>query len=378
MKLSLNDEQQELARTARNFAAKHCDVSRLRALRDSHDVHQYSPDVWKHMAQLGWFGVHISEDHGGIGLGFAELTLILEALAAGLAPEPLIPSLVLGALPIEHAGSESQKQQWLPLIAEGTRLFTLAHQESTGDYTRSLCETTASQQDGKWHISGQKLHVLNGGNATDFIVVARTSGNKDDAHGLTLFHVDGQANGLTRTPLNRLDSRNAAHISLDNVPATAVIGTVGEALHTIDYTLDRATIALCSESLGAMQRAFDVSIQYLKERVQFDVPIGSFQALQHRAANLYADLELARSMVLAAARAVDQDASQVPLLAAGAKSLVDDTFLHITREGIQFHGGVGVTDEYDIGLYLKRAHVNAATFGDASWQRARWAMLSGY
>lgn len=378
IQLQYNDEQQELARIAKSFAEKHCQPTRLRELRDAQDPLQYTPRLWKQMAELGWLAVHIPEAYGGVDLGFAELAIILEAVGSGLAPEPLISSLVLGGVTILEGGSDAQKEALLPGIADGSRIFTLAHQEQAANYTRQFCETTATQHDGAWILNGRKIHVLDAGNATDILVVARTSGGASDRDGLSIFLVDGNAQGLQKTPLNRLDSRNAAHLDLNNVPARDVIGTIGDAADLLDRVLDRATIALCAEALGAMQHAFNISIAYIKERVQFDVPIGSFQALQHRAADLFAEVELARSITLAAARAVDQDPARVPELAAAAKATVDEAFLHVTREGIQFHGGVGVTDEYDIGLYLKRAHVVAATFGDANWQRDRWATLRGY
>lgn len=378
IQLQYNDEQQELARIAKSFAENHCQPTRLRQLRDAQDPLQYTPAVWKQMAELGWLAVHIPEAYGGVELGFAELAIILEAVGAGLAPEPLISSLVLGGVTIMEGGSDAQKEALLPGIADGSRIFTLAHQEQAANYTRQFCETTATQHDGQWVLNGQKIHVLDAGNATDILVVARTSGNANDREGLGVFRITSNAPGLEKTPLNRIDSRNAAHLTLQNVQAEEVIGEVGQAADLLDRVLDRATIALCAEALGAMQHAFNISIAYIKERVQFDVPIGSFQALQHRAADLFAEVELARSITMAAARAVDQDPALVPELAAAAKATVDEAFLHVTREGIQFHGGVGVTDEYDIGLYLKRAHVVAATFGDANWQRDRWATLRGY
>lgn len=378
IQLRFNEEQQELARIAKSFAQKHCQPTRLRALRDSNDPLQYTPEVWKQMAELGWLAVHIPEAYGGVELGFAELAIILEAVGAGLAPEPLISSLVLGAVPILEGGSDAQKEAYLPQIADGSRIFTLAHQEQPADYDRFLSETTAQEQDGTWVLNGAKCHVLDAGNATDILVVARTSGEARDREGLSIFLIDPEASGVTLEALNRIDSRNAAHLTLKDVQAKDVIGEIGQAADLIDATLDRATIAICAEALGALQHAFDISIEYIKERVQFDVPIGSFQALQHRAADLFAEVELARSITIAAARAVDQDPSLVPELAAAAKATIDETFLHVAREGIQFHGGVGVTDEYDIGLYLKRAHVVASTFGDADWQRDRWATLRGY
>lgn len=378
MELNYTEEQTALARTAHDFTQRHSPVTRMRALRDSNDPLGYTPKVWSQMAELGWLGVHIPEEYGGVELGFAELSILLEAMGRTLTPEPLVPSIVLGGYSILLAGSESLKQELLPEIAEGKRILCLAHQEHPAKYDRSYCTTTATQVDGKWLIRGKKVHVMGGGCATDIVVVARVSGEANDRNGLGLFLVSADANGLTRTPLQRLDSRNAANLDFDDVEVRAVLGDAGGAADVLDAVLDRGTIALCADALGSIRHAFEISIQYLKERVQFGVPIGSFQALQHRAAKLFAEVELAHSIVLAASRAVDQEPERVPLLAAAAKATVDETFLHVAHEGVQFHGGVGVTDEYDIGLYLKRARVVAATFGDAAWQRQRWATLKGY
>lgn len=378
MHLNITEEQNALARTALDFAQRHTPIAHMRALRDANDPQGYSSAVWQQMAELGWLGVHIPEAFDGVDLGFAELAILLESLGRSLTPEPLVPSLVLGGYSVLLGGSEALKEELLPRIADGSRVLTLAHQESPAIHDRFYCTTTATETDGRWVIDGKKVHVLQGGTTTDIVVIARISGDARDRDGLGLFLVSGDDAGLTRTPLQRLDSRNAAHLRFANTPAQAVLGTPGDAANLIDQVLDRGTIALCAEALGAMRQAFDISLEYLKERVQFGVPIGSFQALQHRAAKLFAEVELARSIVVAAARAVDQDPERVPLLAAAAKATCDETFLHIAHEGVQFHGGVGVTDEYDIGLYLKRARVFSATFGDAAWQRTRWATLKGY
>lgn len=373
-----NEEQLELARTARDFAKRQSPLSRLRALRDARDPLAYSPDIWKQMAALGWAGVHIPEAQGGVELGFTELSLILEAMGRQLAPEPLVASLVLGGYALLLAGEgDAYANTLLGGVAAGERIVTLAHQEHAADHVRTRCETRATQRDGSWRITGEKRHVLHGGNATELIVVARVSGERDDAAGLGLFVVDAQASGVARRALSRLDSQNAAHVAFEDVEARA-LGTPGDAGPVLDQILDRGTIALCVEALGATRHAFEISIEYLKTRVQFGVPIGSFQALQHRAAALFSEVELAHSIVWAAVDAVDHDPTRVPQLAAAAKATLSETAIAVAHEGVQFHGGVGVTDEYDIGLFLKRAQVFASTLGDAAWHRARWATLSGY
>lgn len=377
MQLTFSEEQNSLARTALDFAQKHCPVTRFRAHRDEPAELRYSPQVFAKMAELGWLGVHIPEEYGGVELGFSELAILLESLGRTLTPEPLTSSLVLGGYALLLGADEPLRESLLPEIASGERIFTLAHQETTYDYDRALCTTRAEKVDGGWKLTGEKVHVLDGAAASDLLVVARVRGGDRDRDGLGIFHIAADAPGVSRTALTRLDFRNCANLRLDGAIAQA-IAAPGDAAEVLDKVLDRATIALCAEALGGLRQAFDISIQYLKERVQFGVPIGSFQALQHRASKLFSEVELARSIVLAAARAVDQEPTRVPHLAAAAKATVDEAFLHVTREGVQFHGGVGVTDEYDIGLYLKRAHVVAATLGDASYHRQRWATLQGY
>lgn len=378
MQLTFNEEQIALARTAQDFAQKHSPVTRFRALRDAKDPKGFTPQIFQQMAELGWLGVHIPEDFGGVDLGFAELAVILEALGRTLTPEPLIASSVLGGYALLLGGTDAQKQERLEAIAMGERLYAFAHQERAEIYSRTFAETRATLADGQWTIHGKKIAVLDGGNADDLIVVARVDGAANDRTGLGLFIVPANAAGVHREALVRIDHRNASNITFEGAVATEALGVPGNAADVIDAILDRGTIALCCDALGSLRQAFDISIQYLKERVQFGVPIGSFQALQHRAAKLFSEVELTRSIVLAAARAVDQEPERVPLLAAAAKATLDETFLHVAHEGVQFHGGVGVTDEYDIGLYLKRAHVVAATFGNAAWQRDRWASLKGY
>lgn len=377
MQLTFSEEQNSLARTALDFATKHCPVTRFRALRTEPNGLRYSPEIFAKMAELGWLGVHIPEEYGGVELGFSELAIILENLGRTLTPEPIVSSTVMGGYALLLGADEHLRESLLPEIATGERVFTFAHQEKAYDHRRELCATRAEKVEGGWKITGEKVHVMDGAGASDLLVVARVSGADDAREGLGIFHIAADTAGVERTALTRLDFRNAANIRFNGAIAQA-IREPGNAFEVVEKILDRATIALCAEALGGLRQAFDVSVQYLKDRVQFGVPIGSFQALQHRASKLFAEVELTRSIVLGAARAVDQEPARVPHLASAAKATLDEAFLHVTREGVQFHGGVGVTDEYDIGLYLKRAHVVAASLGDVAFHRERWATLQGY
>src|SRR5579883_2939748 len=334
------EEQEILARTARELLRGY-PPGRLRALRDGHDPDGFSRTLWAEMARLGWLGIVVPEAYGGAGLGWRDLQVVLEELGRVLAPEPVL-SAVVGASALLLGGEEAQRRAHLPAVAAGERLVALAYQEPGSRFDPACVATRAERSGEGWRLSGEKTHVLDGHVADWLVVSARAD------EGITLFLVPRGAPGLAAERLGRV--------------------------------LDRATIALAGMMLGAMTAAFEMTLDYLKTRTQFGVLIGTFQALKHRAARMYVETELARSVVTAAHAALDTgaDETQVARLAAAAKARAADAFLLIANEGIQMHGGIGMTDEHDIGLYLKRARGDEMTFGDAAWQRDRLARLDGY
>lgn len=377
MDLVITEDQALIAKTAADFVREKSPVARMRALRDANDAAGFSRALWKEMAELGWVGLAFPESLGGAGLGFAELAVVLEELGRTLAPEPFLGTVLMGGQALLLAGSDAQQQAWLPKLCAGDAIVTLAHQEARSRYDVQHVETRAEKSGAGWKLTGEKIQVLDGHVADALLIPARTADGVADAAGISLFLVTQGAAGLTTSRQARLDSRGAALVTLDGVVGE-LVGAEGQAGALLTRVIDRATIGLCAEMLGGMQQAFALTLEHLKTRKQFDVPIGSFQALKHRAADVFIELELARSVAMAAARAVDENSAEVAKLASLAKAKCSDAYLLAANEGVQMFGGVGMTDEYDIGLYMKRARAAELTFGDAAFHRARWASLSGY
>ncbi|HIG70429.1 MAG TPA: acyl-CoA dehydrogenase [Myxococcales bacterium] len=380
MNLSLTDEQQLIAETAADFLAEKSPVARFRALRDRGDEVGYSKALWKEMAELGWVGIPFDEKNGGADMGMAELITVLEAAGACLAPEPFISSILLGGQALSLAGSDEQKKTWLDPMIEGSTCLALASQETGSRYNLARVSTQAERDGDTYKLTGEKIQVIDGHAADHIVVSVRTSGGESDEAGISLFVVAADAAGLTRTRQHRVDHRSAALLQLDgvSVDASARLGEEGAGLEILRQVTDLATVGLCAEMLGGMNQAFQSALGHLKEREQFGVKIGTFQALKHRAARVFMDIELCRSSVMAAARALDAGDDNAAQLVSLAKATCSDAYVHAANESVQFFGGVGVTDEYDVGFYMKRARVCELTFGDAAFHRDRWASLRSY
>jgi alkylation response protein AidB-like acyl-CoA dehydrogenase len=380
MLLVLNEDQTMLARTAREFVASTEPLARLRKLRDKKVPLGFSADIWEKIVELGWTGMAFSEADGGLGLGLSDVVVVTEALGRLLAPEPFVPCVVLAGSALALAGSPEQKETYLAPTITGTARLALACEERRSRSNLRHVGVRAESAGNGFRITGEKTPVLGGFGAETLLVSARTSGGDDDAEGVTLFIVPKGTAGVSVEALNRVDGRNAAVVTLENVsvPATSVVGTVGGALPSLGAAVDRATVALAGEMLGTMSEAFERTVTYLREREQFGVKIGSFQSLQHRAARLFVEIELTRSAVMAAARAVDEALPQAAELVSVAKARASDALSLVANEAIQMHGGIGMTDEHDIGFFLKRAKAAELTFGDAAFHRARFATLRGF
>lgn len=379
MALVLTEEQQLLRDTATQFFQERAPLSALRKLRDSKDATGFDRALWREMANLGFAGILISEKYGGTDFGPMGIGVVLEQAGRTLAATPLISTVLLGGSAIQLAGNATQRSDLLSDIAAGECLIALALEEGP-HHNPSHIETTAKAVDGGYQINGHKVFVLDGHVADYLIVAARTSGDAHDRHGITLFLVDAKTPGVFISRSHMVDSRNAASISFENlhVAASNVLGSVDGGSDVLDQVLDIARIGLAAEMLGSIQQAFDETITYLKERQQFGVPIGSFQALKHRAAIMFAEIEICRSVVLEALSALDERRNDVPLMASLAKARLSDTARLVTNECLQMHGGMGMTDQFSIGLYMKRARVAAATFGNADYHRDRYASLDGF
>ena len=379
MALILNSEAQLVRDSALEFFADKSPVLMLRKLRDSADADGFSRALWREMADLGWTGFLVPEAHGGSEFGMVGLGQVLEAAGRTLAATPLMSTALIAASAIDLAGSETQKQKYFPGLVGGDTIFALALEEKA-HHNPSHIETTAKRDGDGWVLNGAKRFVLDGHVADQMIVVARTSGAVNDREGITLFMVPGDAAGVSRTRSSMIDSRNAARVTLANVKvgADAVLGRVDGGSDPLDRVLDRARAGLAAEMLGSSSEAFERTVQYLKDRKQFGVAIGSFQALKHRAAQMFCEVEVTRSAVLGALSALDDGANDASLLVSLAKAKASDTAYLTGNEGIQMHGGIGMTDEHEIGFFMKRARVAQATFGDSAFHRDRYAALTGY
>jgi acyl-CoA dehydrogenase len=377
MALVLNEEQVMLKDAAAGFLAEKASVANQRELRDNGQ--DFSADVWREMAEMGWAGIAIPEEFGGLGYGYTGLGLVLEQAGRNLSPSPLQSAVLLGATVIAQLGSQAQKEQWLPAIAAGEKLVTLALQEGPHHAPLQTALSAAPDGDG-FVLNGNKVLVLDAAAADAFIVIARTAGGPGDAHGLGAFLVEAGADGLDVESRSLVDSRGAGALALRDVRvgADALLGVAGEAWAGLERSLDIANIGLAAELLGLSCEAFERTVAYLQERKQFGRVIGSFQGLQHRAAELFADLELARSIVLQALQAIDAGEENLALYASAAKAKLCEVAQRATNEGIQMHGGIGMTDEHEIGFFIKRARVVQHTLGDYNYHLDRFAQLNGF
>ncbi len=379
MALVLSEEQELLKQTAHEFIEDNSPVAELRRLRDSADPTGIDRALWKQMAELGWAGVTLPEELGGMELGWVELGVLLEECGRTLTAHPLLSTVALAGECIARGGSDSQKKEQLAPVAAGERLLALALQEGAHHDPLQVATTAKASSDG-YQLSGRKTLVLDGHIADALLVVARSAGAPGERDGLSLFLVDPAAPGVRVTRSVMIDGRNAAQVELTSVELSldALVGEAGRGADVLEPALDRATAVLCAEMVGTMSCAFEKTIEYLKTREQFGVPIGSFQALKHRAAEMFVELELSRSIVLDALSALDAGSEDASQLVSCAKARCNDTIFLIGNEAVQLHGGIGVTDEEDIGLYLKRARVVQFTLGNSTYHRDRFASLEGY
>lgn len=379
MSLLLNDEQRQLRDSAREFLVARSPVTVQRALRDRDDGQGFEPSLWREIVDMGWTAAVFPEAYGGLDFGWQGLGSVFEYAGRTLAALPLLSSVVLNGGLLLQAGSAAQREHWLPQIIGGDCRFALALEECGRHDPAAVC-TSARHEAGGWVLDGEKWFVIDGVGAQQLLVVARSAGRVGDAQGLGLFIVDAALSGVSVVRTRMADSRNAARVRLTavRVDEDALVGTAGEAFAALDAVLDRARVCLAAEALGLVREAFDRTITYLKDRVQFDVPIGSFQALQHRVARLYAEIEMLESCVRAAFEAIDLASGELPLLASLAKARGSDVCERVLNEAVQLHGGIGVTDEFELGLFVKRARVIQQTLGDGVFHRDRYARLKAF
>ena len=379
MKLVLNEEQQMLSDSAKDFAANRTPVNHFRSLRDNNDPLNWDKDVWKEMVDLGWAGILIPQEFGGSDFGLAGISVIMQEVGKTLTPSPLFATAVMGASAINTFGTQEQKAEYLPKIAAGNITTAIAiDEESHHAPFNSIAQ--AELVGDEWVLNGKKKFVVDGASADILIILARTSGIKGDKAGLTLFIVDASHTGIEIIKTDMADCRNYANVVLDNVTISkdALLGDQESGGEAIDKILDEGRIALSAEMLGNSEAAFEMTLNYLKERKQFGVLIGTFQALQHRAAEMFCEIELTKSAVMAAMQGADENNNDLQRMASLAKSIAGETLYLVSNESVQMHGGIGVTDEYDIGFYMKRARVAEVIFGGANFHQERYANLSNF
>jgi alkylation response protein AidB-like acyl-CoA dehydrogenase len=375
MPLVLNEEQSMLKDAAKDFCTNNTPITQMRRLRDEKDESGFDRDTWSQMVELGWAGITIPEDFGGLGFGYMGMGVVMEECGRTLACSPLLATAV-GASAIVAGGSDDQRSELLPQVAGGELLLALAVEE-TPHHNPYGAATTAEKSGDGYKVTGSKKFVLDGHVADKLIVVARTAGDSGDRDGITLVLVDREADGVSVTRTIMADSRNAANIEFAGAEGS-LLGEEGRGADILDKALDAGRILLSAEMLGGLQECFERTIEYLKVREQFGVPIGSFQALKHRAAQMFCEVELSKSVVLEALSALDDESEETGELASLAKARLNDTYNLVSSEGIQMHGGIGMTDEYEIGFFMKRSRVSEHTFGNSAFHRNRYGELQGY
>ena len=363
-----------LQNSARDFLKKECPKELVREMMD--DEKGYVPKLWQKMTDLGWQGLVIPEEYGGIGSGFLDLVVLLEEMGRALVPGPFVPTVVYGGRMIQSAGTQEQKQKFLPAIADGELIMTLALMESTGSFDPAGISTTAKASGENFIINGSKMFVPDAHVADYMICVVRTK-EGTGADGISIFLVDSQTEGLQVEPLTTMTGEKTCEVIFSNVsvPKGNLLGPLDSGWSIVQEMLDEAIIAESAWMMGGARWTLEESVAYAKERVQFGVPIGTFQAIQHKLANVAVEVEGATSIVYYAAWAIDENDANKSVAASAAKAWCSDMYTRAAMEGIQVHGGMGFTWEHDMHLFLKNAKSSQVTFGDGNYHRERIAQL---
>jgi len=375
MNFGFNDEQELLRSTARKFFENECGSDTVRRLMETPEG--ISPDLWTKLAEQGWLGLVYPEAYDGMDLGLVDLVVLMEEMGRAVVPGPYFSAVLLGGLAILEAGGEAQKKEWLPKIAAGDRRVALAWMEPSAQLGPAGVMLSAVEKGGGYTLSGTKLFVHDAHTADALVVAARTRPGAG-ADGVSLFLLPKGTRGLEVTLLPTMDqTRKLCEVSLSDVSvgADALLGAAGAGWTPLARVLDRATVALCAEMCGGAQKVLDMTVEYAKIRQAFGRPIGSYQGVKHRAADMLVDVENSKSITYYAAWALDEGAAEAPLAVSMAKAYVSDAYRRVAAAGIQLHGGIGFTWEHDLHLYFKRAKGSEFTFGDATHHRERVAQL---
>ena len=379
MPLYYDEDQAMLAESAQQFMAEEGAIAKqLRHWRDRECKDGFGHDLWKQFAEMGFTGMLVGEDDGGLGMGHVEAGIVLEQIGRNLTPSPFLSSSVLAATALKH-GSDDVRGRWLPGMIEGEKVYSVAIDEGAKHRPETIA-CKAEKSGNGFRLSGRKDFVVYGASSEMIVVAARTSGSDSDADGITLFAVPQDANGMSHDSVRLVDSSMASHVTFDGVEldGDAVIGEVDGGREVLNAMLMAGRVGAAAEGVGVAQGAMDMTVDYLKQRKQFGKLIGEFQALQHRAAHLYSEVEIARAVTIKAAQLLDGGSEKADLMASVAKAKVAKAAGLAVKEGVQMHGGIGMTDEYDIGLYMKRDRALQEFLGDQYYHAGRVAEMSGY
>jgi len=380
MALVLSEEQSMLRDSARGLIGDKAPVSHLRQLRDANDATGFSRELWRTFAEMGFSGLLVPENFGGSGLGCVEAGVVMEEIGRTLMPSPFLATAVVAASALSRGGSAAQKSEYLPKIADGSLLASLAIDEGT-KHRPLMTRMQAVRSGNGFRLQGDKAFVVDGHTAGLLIVAARSAGAAGERDGLTLFLVDPKNKGVATERTAMVDSHNAARIKFDDVEVNAdgVLGEVDQGYQLLEGVLNIGRGAVASEMVGLSEEVFGRTVNYLKERKQFGKLIGEFQALQHRAAQLYIEIEITRAAVLKALQTLDGDFENAAAAAvAVAKARAGSTAMLAVQEGVQMHGGMGMTDQFDIGFFMKRARVCQELFGDSNFHADQLARMKNY
>jgi alkylation response protein AidB-like acyl-CoA dehydrogenase len=378
MDIGFSEEQQLLRDTARKFLDAACTTKFVRERMATAEA--VTPEFWAQLAEQGWLGINFAENDGGSGLGLVDLVVLMEEMGRAVMPGPYLATVLLGGAAIRAAGTQAQRQQYLPRIAEGQLKATLAAIEPNARWDASGIMMNAQPMRGGFSLSGTKLFVPDAHLADIIVVAARTREGSTMEDGISLFLLPKDATGLSITPMPSIDeTRKLCEMRLSNVavPQSALLGELHQGWPSLAQVYDGAAVALAAEMSGGAQRVLDMTVEYAKLRETFGKPIGSYQGVKHKCADMLVEVENAKSLTYYAAWAIDEDAPDAPMAVSMAKAYASDASRKVSNAGIQLHGGIGMTWEHDLHLYMKRAKASEVAFGDATWHRERVATLLG-
>lgn len=368
MNLDLTEEQEMLRTSARDFLTKECPKALVRKLEE--DEKGFSPELWSKMAELGWVGLVLPEEYNGMGMGFMDLIILLQEMGRNILPGPFFSTVILGSLPILSAGTEEQKKEFLPKIASGKMIFTMAITEPSARYDAAGIETKATAQGDSFVISGTKLFVENAHIADYIICATRTKKSRKPEDGITLFLVDARSTGVKCEVVPTIGADKLCEVVFDNVavPKKNMLGQLHKGWPIVARAMEQAAIAKCAEMVGGCEASMDMTLAYVKERVQYGRPIGGFQVIQHYCANMWSNVETSRNILYMAAWKVSEGLPATKDVAV-AKAWINEAYKFVTERAMQCHGAIGTTRDHDIGLYYRRAKAGELAFGDTDFQK---------